>query len=266
MSKQYKSFWVIFDTGFKPPYYQDVHNILAMPHGSIVRYNYSEKYLSKEAVEFAKVFPNAPAKLLLAYCQYAGFKRGDDRSKFTSSDQKIWTPTRLAEIVHIQVSAENYYFDIKLLDFPYLVKEAKNQIFSELQQKKEIPFDLLVMISSRHNELENLEERADKDTNWDSIVNWFQQEDTQFKDDSFWHLRGPYDASNNALLSQSYEHDEVNAGNNKKVLHKNSYFSVHNQQELWFEVINREPRNYLTKHTNTGVIAIRFGLALSYLG
>ena len=39
------SFWVIFDTGTVPAYYQDVHNILAMPHETIVRYNYKEKYL-----------------------------------------------------------------------------------------------------------------------------------------------------------------------------------------------------------------------------
>ncbi len=50
---QQEFFWVIFDTSTRPQYYQDVHNILALPEGFVYRYDYRTSQMSPSAVQAA---------------------------------------------------------------------------------------------------------------------------------------------------------------------------------------------------------------------
>ncbi len=45
---------VVFDTCTRSHYYADVHQLLALPAGTILRYDYQEKYFSPEAFAYLR--------------------------------------------------------------------------------------------------------------------------------------------------------------------------------------------------------------------
>jgi len=241
-AEEYKTFWVIFDTCTKPPYYQDVHNILAMPKGWIIRYNYSSVLLSESAKKFANSFPDAPGRVLLVYGQYAGYVRGQDDRESRKGKKMFWIPTRLAELVHVQIDGSMYYFDLKLLEYPSLEDGALGKIVDDLNAKKETPFNLWVSVSGCSGDLDTLTQRANVGENWGLIVDRFQRTETQFRGDSFWRLVGPYRASDKALFSPIIQESYMKDDKGKHIAAKRSLYKVANQQEFWFELDNREPK------------------------
>ena len=62
---------VIFDTSTLPEYYNDVHNIIALPRDHVVTYDYNVKKISADAAAILHGFNTASPKLtirvILAY-------------------------------------------------------------------------------------------------------------------------------------------------------------------------------------------------------
>src|SRR5260370_33998851 len=98
-SSESQEFWVIFDTGTRPEYYRDVHNLLALPRGAVMRYDYRDTYLSERALRLAVNDAEAPAKILLIYGQKPGFTRGtgNDAAK-GPAEQFRWVATRFGTL------------------------------------------------------------------------------------------------------------------------------------------------------------------------
>jgi hypothetical protein len=55
-------FFVIFDTCTHAAYYGDVHEVLALPAGAIVRYEYKRYLFKPEAAATLDGFANAPCR------------------------------------------------------------------------------------------------------------------------------------------------------------------------------------------------------------
>src|SRR5271167_221309 len=94
-SLESREFWVIFDTGTRPEYYQDVHNLLALPKGAVMRYEYRKKYLSERALRWAIAEAAAPSRVVLIYGQKPGFTRGGDTAPAKPAAEELqWACTR----------------------------------------------------------------------------------------------------------------------------------------------------------------------------
>jgi hypothetical protein len=69
-------FWVMFDTSTRRDYYRDVHNLLALPPGSTLRYDYGEYHVSSAAKEEAEKGDASSKMVLIAYAQSKSFEKG----------------------------------------------------------------------------------------------------------------------------------------------------------------------------------------------
>src|SRR5216683_3119537 len=98
-------FWVIFDTCTKLHYYPDLHKLMALPPGYILRYEYRAQWISDEALS-AMTHPatGVPLQILLVYAQSRTYVRGGDSpdgEHTPTFGDMLWVPTRLAEMVNI---------------------------------------------------------------------------------------------------------------------------------------------------------------------
>jgi hypothetical protein len=72
---------IVFDTSTLPEYYDDVHRILALPAGHVVTYDYSSGNVSPAAqVALRNFAPGSRFRVVLAYVQSEGYKKGDGSS------------------------------------------------------------------------------------------------------------------------------------------------------------------------------------------
>jgi hypothetical protein len=196
-------FWVIFDTSVRKEYYLDVHNILAQPVGSIIRYNYRRKYCTDAAwEEIQKV--TLGHDVLLAYTQYAGFERGkkhDDPKQFPEGTPMWSCPTRLARMVGISVNGDQVYFDLMLGDYPKPGTTAFDTLMKKLEDRKEVPFKKFVAIHSEWGVFDSVEspDPSGSKENWSAIATQLDRH-SQFKGDSFWRIVGPFRRGSNELI------------------------------------------------------------------
>src|ERR1700674_1058615 len=90
--------WIIFDTCTRQPYYQDVHNLLALPAGSILRYQYRKLRLTDKALAAVSAWQKWDA-VLLVYAQSRAYaKKEPDPTAIFSFDDMLWVPTRFATL------------------------------------------------------------------------------------------------------------------------------------------------------------------------
>jgi hypothetical protein len=198
-----REFWVIFDTSTRPEYYQDVHKLLALPMGAVIRYEYRDKYLSKQALRLAIHNAAAPNKVLVIYGQKSGFMRGggDDEAKAQAKDIQ-WIGTRFGTMQAVpSTGGANFYFDFSVEGYPKNDQQALNKLLAPLISSSETPFHKWVAISddlSAYNDLS----RGDEEANWEAIVDRISREDMQFRGDSFWRLKPTNLAAQAKLIRQ----------------------------------------------------------------
>jgi hypothetical protein len=184
-------FWVIFDTCTRPDYYADVHKLIALPPGWILRYDYRRKYLGQQAEE--AIFGNAyqPNDALLIYAQSKSYSRGSEELSDQVPDDMVFCPTRLAEIALIPTpDGERAYFDIKVGGYPSPDNDSLDAIISGLLPKGETPYRKWVAISPLANAFHALQATS-SDTNWERIVDVLATPPMQFIGDTFWRLGSP---------------------------------------------------------------------------
>lgn len=207
-----KWFWVIFDTSQLMKYYEDVHNILAQPLDSTIRYNYKLNLLSEDALKKTQGKSSAP--VLLVYMQKnAEYERGDKYSVAPPEELPfLYVATRLANMLGVTRDGESFYFDFQLKGYP-LQGETLSSLMRELEAKGEVPWSKNTQgkpagcyvctceDSARLKELEG----GDEQTNWSNIVNLLSAPPMQFRRDSFWRLKGPYSRHDDRLMSPHIE-------------------------------------------------------------
>ncbi len=199
-------FWVIFDTCTIPEYYLDVHKLLAFPRDATLRYNYKEKYLSPSAVTASLNPSTAPKFGLLFYAQRNPFHRGDGTpATGTIFNEMLWIPTRIVEMLCIPArDGETFNYDFKVLRYPSIDRAAMTRVLDPLIQRREIPFNKWVTISSELGPFKDLQKGDDR-KNWGSIVTEFHKPEFQFSSDVFWRIIGPTKDRTSKLVSPRYE-------------------------------------------------------------
>jgi hypothetical protein len=181
-------FWVIFDTSTKRDYYRDVHNLLALPPGSTIRYDYNERHLSAAAIAEAGKAGASATKVLVAYAQDKNFKKGGaDPVGPITYPQGLWIGTRIANLSHLRFSVNRYYFDLELLDYPAGNPGAFDRIMQALAAAQETPFAKWVTASDLDSEFDLLS-GGTTSANWASTIDRLGTFPTQFAGDSFWRV------------------------------------------------------------------------------
>jgi hypothetical protein len=185
-------FWVIFDTCQLNAYYQDLHNLLALPAGAIIRYDYRARYISPSAVAMIKGTATAPRDVLLIYVQHEGYRRGVGLDYRPNVNEGIFlVPTRLARMRLIpNIGGEKYAFDLELKGYPKLDFEALDEIWQRLAESNQTPWSKWVTISASVKELAKLQCGTNAD-NWSTIADRLGAPPSQFHGDVFWRVDPP---------------------------------------------------------------------------
>jgi hypothetical protein len=206
-------FWVIFDTSTKRDYYRDVHNLLALPPGSTIRYDYNQGHLSTAAIEEAKKGDASSKKVLVAYAQGKNFKKGGaDPIGPIAYEQGIWIGTRIANLSHLQFSVNRYYFYPEMLEYPAADDVAFGAIMQALAATQDTPFVKWVAMSNLDARFEALTKGAASD-NWASVINGIGNFPSQFAGDSFWRIAKVASGSQRSSVQPVLrDHSEVSAG------------------------------------------------------
>lgn len=232
-------FWVIFDTCTVRDYYLDVHKLLAIPTNGTLRYNYKEKYVSPQAVAASLNPTTAPKFALLLYAQRIGFRQGDPTPPTgTIFREMLWIPTRIVEMLCIPPrDGETFNYDFKMVRYPCFDRQAMMRILAPLIQRKEIPFNKWVALSSELKALGDLHQGQDR-TNWGSIVDEFHRPESQFSSDVFWRLVGPTKGPKSTLVAPRYDR-LTDAGTLRLV---KSVYDLEEGQNHSFEIVSAGPQ------------------------
>jgi hypothetical protein len=233
------NFWVIFDTCTRPEYYQDVHNILALPTGSIVRYNYNVKYFDALSLDFAKKDSDFPEDVLLVYGEFENYEKGNDVSafkKFKLDNSPYYiVPTRICKIKNKQLINEEVYFDLELNNYPYPSNASYTEaILTSLDNSS--PFNEIskyVAISGSYESYKFLNSQKNNKDNWAAIVKCLQEK-SQFKEDSFWRIEGPFKKNGNLILP-------IITYNKESQSSYLNHFSINEGTQFYFNLYNYEP-------------------------
>lgn len=182
--------WVFFDTGTKKPYYQDVHNVLAMPRSAVARYNYRKGWLSNDALSAAEARRTGQA--VIVYMQHRQYEKGGQPPGAPYSfDDFVWVATRLANLEHIVQSGNNFDFDLRLDEYPRVSQTHLAQLLRPLFDAGETPSSKWVALSPQTQLVDVLREGGDRQ-NWPNIVDVLSSHPSQLAGDAFWRLEGPY--------------------------------------------------------------------------
>lgn len=225
-------FWIIFDTCTRPEYYKDVHNLLALPRGTTMRYEYRDMWLSPSALEAATSPATAPQKILLVYAQWQGYRKGEGTPRnIPPSSEMIWLPTRIADMQLIVQEGANFFFDFKILDYPTIDNDQLMRILNPLIQAQEVPFYKWVSLS---NDIQSFPAmlRGDEDENWQSIVDNLGSFPRQFRGDSFWRLVGPFRSTERQLFRPTYK---------KQIRKTVSSYELFENESCVIEVVSHNP-------------------------
>ena len=189
---------VVFDTCTKPPYYGDVHQLLALPAGAYLRYDYEEKHFSKEAIDLLRAATGdmMPIDAILFYGQFNTYRKSEpDPSAILTVADSILIPTRYARIRNVAFDPRiggggqprsNVIFQMELLGFPDPDAPAIQGLMQLLSNRQELPFSKWVAVAPEDVDLIGLRERSTK--LWGKVVDRLASRPSQFNGDVFWRI------------------------------------------------------------------------------
>jgi hypothetical protein len=205
-----QEFWVIFDTSTLRDYYQDVHNVLAMPEGFVVRYEYKTKYLSDAAIKLAEA--SGPRPLLLLYTQkeidYPRATNGTSAPRNPTGAADLLFATRVGTMVNVTRDGDNYYFDFQVAEYPNQDQAAMQAVHDALDAEGSAPWKnrKWVATSTLTDKLDVLK-IGEPQQNWAEIVHRLSTAPIQFSGDAFWRLEGPFQPGSQAATRPSLKYD-----------------------------------------------------------
>ncbi len=191
---------VVFDLCMKPEYSKDLHRLLALPSGSIVKYDYRKKYFSPDAYSTltdAGLFYK-PLPILLMYAQRKHYVKGGGgtpEGSVTADDNIILIATRTAELKNVfidkrtdagGISMPNIHFHMKLMEYPDPDTEQVRKLTEHLLGLGLVPFDHLVVTAPQ--ELTSPIQELASDDNWTKVVHRIGSPPSQFSGDVFWRV------------------------------------------------------------------------------
>ena len=177
---------------------RDVHQLLALPEGSYLCYDYEEDLFSPAALKlFKEARPHEmPFDAFLFYGQFKDFEKGspDPQGVFGPEDSLIVT-TRYAQIRNIAIeerrgsagqSRSNVKFHMELMGFPDPNSPIISDVIRILSERRELPFSKWVATVPEGVDVATLRERST--THWGAIVERMSVFPSQFRGDVFWRL------------------------------------------------------------------------------
>jgi hypothetical protein len=196
---------VVFDTCTRAEYRRDVHRVLALPNGAVVRYNYKRYLYAKEAAELLSapdVRMKVPIDAILMYAELHTYQFGDDDTNLPmlTWDKAKFVSTRSAKIVNVSVQAgatpqeDVIDFHLEMRGYIDPSTPSLEPMIKELEARNHLPFGdrekqhcwiALLPSASAINRNELL---SDDKRKWSEIVRWMLERQTQFKDDIFWRV------------------------------------------------------------------------------
>jgi hypothetical protein len=192
---------VVFDTCTRSQYYADVHQLLALPAGAILRYDYQEKYFSPEAFAYLRGLkePDCPVDVILFYGQFNDYAKGsgdpEPKNRLLDVETAVLIPTRYARLRNVAVedrvggdggSRSIIYFHMELSGFPDPDSPAIRPLLDMLAAKKELPFEKWVALAPEEADLSAF--RQDGVQLWGKVVDRLATPPSQFHGDVFWRI------------------------------------------------------------------------------
>jgi hypothetical protein len=190
---------VVFDTCTRPQYYADVHQLLALPAGTILRYDYQEKYFSPEAFSYLRQLKESdcPIDVVLFYGQFEDYAKGgeDPKGRMLDPATSLLIPTRFARLRNVAFeervggddqSRSIVYFHMELAGFPNPDSPAIRSLLDMLAAKRELPFEKWAALAPTNADLTAF--RQDGTEFWSKVVDRLATPPSQFHGDVFWRI------------------------------------------------------------------------------
>ena len=224
-------FFVVFDTCTHARYYGDVHEVLALPQGAVIRYEYKRRLFKPDAafaVEGLALTPSQlPVPVLLMYGEKSGFVQGsgDPATMLTVADS-VFLPTRSANLIAVAIDKgaaledDVLYLHLELRGFVDPDMAEVEQLISTLQAANSLPFGVAGMQETWVSLLPpSLSAHRDRFVNdspdlWSKVIDKLIALPTQFRNDVFWRVRSLWEEKNGA---RSEEVRLVDRGSNQRV-------------------------------------------------
>lgn len=205
MVAQSTPFFVVFDTCTHARYYGDVHEVLAMPAGGIIRYEYKRSLFKPDAAAALDALcadaSALPIDTLLMYGQKRNYRQGEpDPKEMLRWRDSDFIPTRSATIVAVariqgaKPASDVFHFHLQMKGFVDPDAPAIAPMVQAMEAADALPFGgenqhtwvslLPAPLDARRAEL-----RSDNQQLWANVVDKFVLLDTQFKNDVFWRVR-----------------------------------------------------------------------------
>ncbi|WP_215396927.1 hypothetical protein [Rheinheimera oceanensis] len=193
------SFVIVWDTCLEPEYYADLHNVLASPAGTVLRYDYSRKYFDPESLKLFDKLRNKKIdhiEVLLCYGEQSQFDKAKSRIK---EDIAVIVPFRLGKVKSAKQIENNedptkskLIYDIEILGYPDLqsYRFYEKKFRTIIGDRKPLKFWHTYI--EENSLIEKLLNEATRDEdNWSLIVEELKK--LQFCGDSFWRIDFYYD-------------------------------------------------------------------------
>jgi hypothetical protein len=190
---------VVFDTCTKPNYYADVHQLLALPARSYLRYDYEEKLFTQEAFDVIRKASAAeqPIDVFLFYGQLRSYEKGqpDPEHSILHPENSFFIPTRYAFVRNVALEPRtgadgeprtNVIFHMELMGFPDPDEATILPLMNSLSARRELPFWKWIAAVPRERDLINL--RQSSDHFWGKVVGRLARKPSQFNGDVFWRI------------------------------------------------------------------------------
>ena len=213
------SFFVVFDTCTHAAYYSDLHQVLSLPDGAIIRYEYKRILFADEAAaeieRLAHTPTDLPLPVLLMYGEKRRFRHGElDPKTMLSTRDSTFVPTRSAELVGVAIksgahrSDDVLYMHLKLKGFIRPEVAAIQTMVAALESADSLPFGdkqqqytwislLPAALDAQRTELVSDDQEA-----WAAVIDKLVLAPTQFEHDVFWRVRGVFEEEEGASIRE----------------------------------------------------------------
>jgi hypothetical protein len=209
------SLFVIFDTCTHASYYGDVHQVLALPEGAVIRYEYKRSLFKADAALAIDDLTRRPSQLpvpaLLMYGEKTRYVQGsgDPDGMLTPADS-VFVPTRSALLVAVAVdgapieSEDVLYLHLQLRGFVNPDSPAVGELLRALEALNSLPFGdrktqhTWISLLPRSMADKEADLISDDRTLWSTVIDKFVGLETQFRHDVFWRVRSLWEEKNGA--------------------------------------------------------------------
>lgn len=235
-------FIVVWDSCTRPRYYADVHEVLALPKGALVRYTYKRKYFTKESFDLidsllAQKTKRVPA--ILFYGEVQSYNKPSQPPSGSLVHHLI--PLRFGDIVSAarlrgeSADEEQIEYDIELGEFPDLQTfQSRWLAYFEEHVGNDRPFlkwHAKLTDNSLYRQIKPKDEPSNVE-NWQRIVAALNE--LQFNGDSFFRISAPKKRGRRKKTLKLSHYGETGTGL------RSFRWSLADSEELTIEIFNRE--------------------------